>query len=458
LIDFLGIFQGTRLDFLAGTNNAAKIDADDMNLLEKFLIEVTPTRPLRSNEPSFVTSTQNAADVLSNVVDGKPKEFGTSTYSHVRDVLQKIQTCGYFEKDIVVEPEAAEPEVEAKESEDLESVSETADVTEERGGGVSVMAEEQRKVVGGAVGGSESIPEMVLNHREQTPIQQQQHHQQQQLPVLTPNPNVLPNNNNKEFGGAEPMAPSAKNVPVPMFKCPPQLVHQIPLPQQPAPIPVAPNLMASVGIVPPQVVAPVVSPTNLQHIAPTTVRAVEQAYFKHAQFMQHQPQPMRPQPPQPIHEVIGTANFFFLQESELDSPDIPSPAPGFPAQPPLQQHPIAAAINVTNNKPSQQPTPPPLTHNHNIVPASAQIQPPLPANVNLHHNPSPIPVQTPSHLSQPQMQHGTAPGIPTQTYTNQSFSGVTPAQNKAPQQIFSPPGLGRSPASNTSATVSIYEF
>lgn len=49
------------------------------------------------------------------------------------------------------------------------------------------------------------------------------------------------------------------------------------------------------------------------HFPPTTVRAVEQGYFKQHQYMQQ----MRP-----LAEVIGGGSFYFLQDSELDSPDI----------------------------------------------------------------------------------------------------------------------------------------
>lgn len=51
------------------------------------------------------------------------------------------------------------------------------------------------------------------------------------------------------------------------------------------------------------------------HIPPT-VRAVESAYFKQHQYIQ----PMA----RPLAEVLGTGNFYFLQDSELDSPDVPN--------------------------------------------------------------------------------------------------------------------------------------
>lgn len=52
------------------------------------------------------------------------------------------------------------------------------------------------------------------------------------------------------------------------------------------------------------------------HVQPTTVRAVESAYFKQHQYIQ--------QMARPLAEVLGQGNFFFLQDSELDSPEVPN--------------------------------------------------------------------------------------------------------------------------------------
>lgn len=52
------------------------------------------------------------------------------------------------------------------------------------------------------------------------------------------------------------------------------------------------------------------------HVPPTTVRAVESVYFKQHQYIQ--------QMARPLAEVLGQGNFFFLQESELDSPEVPN--------------------------------------------------------------------------------------------------------------------------------------
>lgn len=69
------------------------------------------------------------------------------------------------------------------------------------------------------------------------------------------------------------------------------------------------------GAIPLAQVPPAGHPIAAGVVQPTTVRAVEQAYFKQHQFIQQ----MRP-----LAEVLGGGRFHFLQDSELDSPDVPN--------------------------------------------------------------------------------------------------------------------------------------
>lgn len=89
---------------------------------------------------------------------------------------------------------------------------------------------------------------------------------------------------------------------------------------------IAPASAGGVTIPMPQV------PQNHQiragHVQPTTVRAVESAYFKQHQYVQ--------QMARPLAEVLGQGNFFFLQESELDSPEVPNNNPTSERQPVCQ--------------------------------------------------------------------------------------------------------------------------
>lgn len=58
--------------------------------------------PKRSTEPggiSFKNSCQKAADLLSQTIDGKQKEFEASTtYANIKTILKNIQKSAYFEK------------------------------------------------------------------------------------------------------------------------------------------------------------------------------------------------------------------------------------------------------------------------------------------------------------------------------------------------------------------------
>lgn len=229
-----------RNDFLKGKNGACLVSASDLELLTKFHKHVQLVRPTFSNEATFSASAKLAAEHLCNVIDARPRPFVDSgrNYDKVKELLEKIQVCGYFEKDI-------------QQVEDVEVV--------------IVEKVEEKKV--------EISQDFKLE------------------------------------------APAATQVPVPSF-----------------------SQQTTSGIIQQQPQSPLVSQTtvpagNLRSAGsqspPTsltpTVRAVEQLYYNQHQYVA-QPAPIRTQ--QPIHEVIGAGNFFFLQDSELD--DKP---PSVPAQP-----------------------------------------------------------------------------------------------------------------------------
>lgn len=83
------------------------------------------------------------------------------------------------------------------------------------------------------------------------------------------------------------------------------------------------------GIVPVVAAQPLSVPNAaLPHLP--TVQSVEHAYFAQQQYMQQQQQQ---QQQRPITDMIqSNAGFYFLQESELDSPEVTAPVSG---QPPL---------------------------------------------------------------------------------------------------------------------------
>lgn len=130
--------------------------------------------------------------------------------------------------------------------------------------------------------------------------------------------------------------PPESMIPIPNF---PVQVAPLPVVSGAAPvsgpIPVVPQPM------PPHPAAPVETPyyTNTTNFVPQPQQQQQQA-------QQSQQQP----PPAPrINDVIGTPNFFFLQESELDSPDVTSQAPIVSHIPPAVNAPIPTQTFTNQN-------------------------------------------------------------------------------------------------------------
>lgn len=139
-------------------------------------------------------------------------------------------------------------------------------------------------------------------------------------------------------------APSASAVPVPQFT--PQQPHAVPAPgiaAHPAPqnlktLPQLPVAAGGGGSIP-LAQAPPNHQIHSGHVQATTVRAVESAYFKQHQYIQIAPRPLA--------EVLGQGSgFFFLQESELDSPEVPNNNHQNAERPPVHQ------IGVSDNRKS----------------------------------------------------------------------------------------------------------
>ena len=192
---------------------------------------------------------------------------------------------------------------------------------------------------------------------------------------------------NEEYNTNDRHIPPESMIPIPNF------------PVQVAPLPVVSGTTPVSGPIP-VVAQPIPHPA-----AP-----VETSYYTNATGFVPQPQPQpqqqqqsqqaqqQPQQAPRINDVIGTPNFFFLQESELDSPDVTPQAP-------IVSH-IPAAVNA--------PIPSQTFTNQNFANAPVvaqqviyQHQPPqdmshIPGFAN-PNPPPPIPMP-PSH-QQPNMQY-----------------------------------------------------
>ncbi|XP_055385617.1 caprin homolog [Condylostylus longicornis] len=451
--------ENIRNDFLNGVNGAVKLEQSDLNVMEKFCLDIQIKRQESPSDQPFLVSAQKAAEHFSLTIDGRPKQYGDTTYENVKGIFQKIQDSGYLDR-------AGNDEVIFEEEETSEEqVEENTTNENEQNDPESI---------------TERIPD-VESTQKVDPTPPCTSALEEPVPVKTPISQIIPvqidqqPNNMPKFTSE---APSAAAVPAPAFPPAPQTpvsqvvapgglptqlqqpqiaLQQIQRQQGPHQIPLQHPPQAVQQIPAPTAPAQIQGVPAPGHFPPTTVRAVEQAYFKQHQYIQQ----MRP-----LAEVIGGGNFFFLQDSELDSPDmigLPAPPHGFPAgqsqhpqqQPQNQQQTLtenqqANVVNLPAASPTQtQPLPGlsaiqqqqnGITQVSNVQqnsqqqqtqqqqsqtqPQQTQQQPQI-NKQSVNSVPAPqanISGQpVPNNLSE---QPTTA--IPTQTFTNQSFPPIVP--------------------------------
>lgn len=162
------------------------------------------------NGVTFKNVCQKAADHLVQTIDGKQKEFETSTYANVKNILKNIQKSNYFDK---AEPPSTD-------------ISENADENGEMGenGDIANNVDEP------------SVNQTNISNAEPNTTNSS---------VAQPSANVHQENHEvfTEQTNNKIEAPSASAVPVPTFAPPPPppqhqpLTQQLPQPQQPHAIP-----------------------------------------------------------------------------------------------------------------------------------------------------------------------------------------------------------------------------
>lgn len=164
-----------------------------------------------------------------------------------------------------------------------------------------------------------------------------------------------------------------------------------------------------------------------QQLPPQPNATMDSSYYTNAgNFVpppQQQPQSQQTQPPR-INDVIGTPNFFFLQDSELDSPDVtPQPPMSNPIIPAVNA-PIPTQTFTNQNFTSTPVVPQPVMYQHQ-APDMSHI--PGFANPN---PPPPIPMP-PSH-QQPNIQY--SPQHPTGFQQPQGLSQINQTQSQVYDQ------------------------
>ncbi|KAK7790096.1 hypothetical protein R5R35_012620 [Gryllus longicercus] len=327
--------ESAREDFLQGRNGAAQLTEEDLKYLDDIYVEVFPKRGNEEGLPPFADQVQTSAEHLLSIVDGKPKDVVGTTYSKLKELVQSIHGCGYFDQNV---EEAAEEAVDEVAPSAAGTAVPSPPVAAATASAAVVAVPIVAATVVAAVGSEE------LGEEEENFLVESQ-------TVLPSEPQPYPQ------GPGAPVAPS-----------------------QPGPPAGPQGVLAPVGNAPPQATQQLVQPPPMAPVQATPVQAVESSFFSTAAPAFVPAQPTLPQS-RPLNEVIGTGNFNFLQDSELDSPDLSVMLSGTPGQ--------TAAQHVV-------PTPPPS---------------------------NPVAV----------------PPIPSQTFTNQNFVAVSTAAVQ-PKVVFQPPG------------------
>ncbi|XP_066145779.1 caprin homolog [Euwallacea fornicatus] len=176
--------------------------------------------------------------------------------------------------------------------------------------------------------------------------------------------------------------------------------------------------------VPPPVVAPVQAPLVLDATVPHQLPLQEMFY---------QPPPPQQQPPKPITEMLGSGSFFFLQDSEIDTPEqIPTQTftnQTFVVQPPP---PIPMPHALHFQAPQQiSPGNLPPTVNHQVPPGAA---PALQQPVSIPSNKGDVPLNKP----------------PTEDLDKHSLNRAPQNRNPPAQNNHQPPAFYNNGYSNRS--------
>ncbi|XP_035233301.1 caprin-1-like isoform X2 [Stegodyphus dumicola] len=91
--------EDVRQDFLNGNNGAVKLTEEELNSLDELYKAICPEREADSeNSSNFDQVLSAAAEHVQALLDAKNKEVFGTTYKSLKETLQKIYTCTYFNK------------------------------------------------------------------------------------------------------------------------------------------------------------------------------------------------------------------------------------------------------------------------------------------------------------------------------------------------------------------------
>ncbi|XP_014213219.1 caprin homolog isoform X2 [Copidosoma floridanum] len=367
--------QGVREDFLNGTNGAIKLLEEDFQFLDSLYNEVmlkhTGSKP-EIADPTFIQQAQKVAEHYVLIVEGKQREVVGTTYSKLKEIITSITQCGYFDQGNEVE---------------------TPTVTEEI---TQLVAEVQ-------------ISNM--NPSEQISVESGFNNIEKDFPVQSQSESII----------SAPIQPCIipPTMPISAVGTP------FPVPTIPLPVTTDPNYMSMFpGPITPlpqqqpnQLSQQNVPVAGLQQLQPSVSPQLE----SRQDIISHHRSSISPPK---INDVIGpSTNFCFLQDSELDHPEVSntttvSQTPAVVSHIPSAATVVAAAVSLNAPIPTQTYTNQSFAAPH-VVPTPvmypAQDLSHLPSFGNTNP-PPPIPMP-PSHQTSMQFSQQSMGGFPQQTQT-----------------------------------------
>uniref|UniRef100_A0A8C4WQF8 Cell cycle associated protein 1b n=1 Tax=Eptatretus burgeri TaxID=7764 RepID=A0A8C4WQF8_EPTBU len=127
VLDGLGEGALARVHFLSGTNGAVQLQSDDLSNLDEIYRLINPER---EEGTSFGVLMEKASRHLWDLLEGKDKKVGSTTYKHLKTVLDKIRDCGYFARVRVMENGIATDETMPVPAEELDVQTKPEEVSE----------------------------------------------------------------------------------------------------------------------------------------------------------------------------------------------------------------------------------------------------------------------------------------------------------------------------------------
>lgn len=87
-----------RDDFVHGKNGAVKLLEEELKYLDTLYNEMMLKHQREEGDLTFVQQAQKVAEHYVAIVDGKQREIAGTTYSKLKEILAKINQCGYFDQ------------------------------------------------------------------------------------------------------------------------------------------------------------------------------------------------------------------------------------------------------------------------------------------------------------------------------------------------------------------------